>query len=310
MLKLPFAIPRLGITQIIILVFTILTAIIPITVFLLSQSYRSSSHASEQIDQSTGPKTTSHEVPKDSPIKDLLDNSASNPQASPGTESGSADEGLTGLTAQIVGPTLDFIIQLEGRPASSQAAKIFLGIATGSAQLKPNYLLSFAIDVPASGSYQGLSIQGLTVGSEYTAYLKGPQQIATSSAFTVSPNKANLNPTGNPLLMLTGDLNDDNRIDSSDQTIADKATGSNKTSGNWNPIVDFNLDGVVNNFDLNYVRKNQGLTGASGAWYSSPPIASKSASLDTSQAIGSPLLESPYKPQGVSDGYWMWMPSF
>lgn len=295
--------------KIVLLIFISLTAIIPITVFLLSQRFKAASLASENFGINDKPVTSSKEVPKNSPLKGLAnDTNAKNPQsATPG-----ADEEKP--TARLnFGATMDFKIKLEGRPNSDNSAKIFLGIASGQPKNSPKYLLSFSIDVPVSGEYKGLSIAGLDQGQTYSAYLKGPAQIATASAFNLNSNYANLNPIGEAILLTTGDLNEDNMIDSLDLNIAEKALGSTPTSLNWNPLADFNLDKNVNNFDTGIIKKNMGKTGLSGVWYSRPP-ASSSAKV----ASGSAMLEGVNKNQGGEgsprsaggEGYWIWVPKF
>lgn len=184
------------------------------------------------------------------------------------------------------GPTLKLVLSLEGRPPGKQASKVFVGIADGPVSQKPKYLLTFSINLPDSGVFDGLSLAGLTSGNQYTAYIKGPAQIVAASTFTMSPSQTNLN-SGQPILLLTGDLNEDNTINSSDYSIALSAYGANSSSRNWNALADFNLDGVINTYDLAIIRKNMTKIGDSGLW-TSPPPATKS---------GSP-----------SGGYWFWMP--
>ena len=188
-----------------------------------------------------------------------------------------------------IGPVLNFTLVLEGRPKNNQAAQIFVGIAQGDITIKPNYLLSFTIDIPESGTFTNLSLAGLNQGVKYTAYIKGPAQIATASAFIMSPATTNLN-GGLPLTLLTGDLNDDNSINASDYSIAKTAYGTTTSSKNWNSNVDFNLDGKINVTDLGFITKNFGKVGSSGIWTSPPP----------STPSGTPT--------GGSGGYWFWMP--
>lgn len=205
-------------------------------------------------------------------------------------------------TATSFGPTLSLKIQIDGRPASNESTKLFVGIIAGTSLQSPQYLLSFTVDVPASGSFDNLSLAGLTVGSTYTAILKGDAQIATSSAFTMSPAVTNLN-GGQALTMLSGDLNQDNVVNSTDLQIAQAASGSTTGSTNWNPTADLNKDGAVNNVDLAIINNNMNQTGATGAWTSPPPkTASSSGSLATD--ANTPPEGSPTGGQG----YWVWVP--
>lgn len=193
-------------------------------------------------------------------------------------------------TATSFGPTMNLKLVLEGRPKDNQAAKVFAGIASGGTSVNsPKYILSFTVDIPKTGIFEGLSLAGLTENTEYTAYIKGPAQIATSSAFIMSPSITKLN-NGLPLTLTSGDLNEDNIIDTADYNISKAALGTNNKSANWNDNIDLNKDGVVNTIDLSIVSKNQGKTGDSGVWYSKPPVASSS---------GTP-----------SGGVWLWIPDF
>lgn len=194
-------------------------------------------------------------------------------------------------TATSFGPTMNLKLILEGRPATNQAAKVFVGIATGGTPVNsPKYLLSFTLNLPATGIFEGLSLAGLTEKYQYTAYIKGPAQIATSSAFIMSPSVTKLN-NDLPLNLTSGDLNEDNIIDISDINIVKAALGKNSKSVNWNDNIDLNKDGVINTIDLSIVSKNQGRVGASGVWYSKPPVATSS---------GTPS----------SGGVWLWVPKF
>ena len=270
---------------------------IPVGTYLVSQNQTYKSQAKEQ----KGNKQKVKVVPKPttSPAKQLLDSSqeASNPDitATPSLSPASSEVAVS------FGPTLSLKTTLEGRPQGNFATKLLVGIVEGSLTANPKFMLSFTIDLAASGEYSNLSLAGLNPGSSYTALLKGSAQIATSSAFTMSPMVTNLN-DGEPLSLLSGDLNDDNVINSADYSIAKKALGANSNSSNWNGNADFNSDGIINVFDLSIITKNMGAVGASGAWTSPlPQIATSSASL-TSPPVGASL------PDG-SKGYWIWIPS-
>lgn len=187
--------------------------------------------------------------------------------------------------AATFGPTLSFKLALEGRPELKQASKVFVGISE-AASSTVKYLLTFNVDLPNTGAFQGLSLAGLTVGSKYNAYIKGPAQIATSSAFTMSGGETQLN-GGQTIFLITGDLNEDNTVNSADYSIAKAASGANSKSANWNENVDFNKDGLINIIDLGIIIKNMAKTGDSGIWVSPTP-ATKS---------GTP-----------TGGYWLWVP--
>ncbi len=257
---------------------------IPIASYLVSQNQTVKSRAAET---NTTKKTT---IPKPTPkegsgAKELLSLSETNLE-SLDDSSGPAPEDSSPTIATSFGPTLSLKANLEGRPGNNQTTKLFIGIIEGSLTSNPKFLLSFSVNLPSDGTYSNLSLAGLTVGSKYTALLKGSSQIATSSAFIMSPMVTNLN-DGQPLTMLTGDLNEDNTINSADYDIIQKALGTK------NDNADFNKDSIVNTFDLAILTKNLGQKGASGAWTSPlPKVATPSASLINS-AVG---------------GYWIWIP--
>ncbi len=268
---------------------------IPVGTYLVSQYQTIKSSAKEP----NATKTITQATPTTSPAKELLSASESRVSASP---TPSPSSGSTSpILASAFGPTLSLKVTLDGRPSNNQATKLFVGIVDGTLTSNPKFLLSFSVDLPASGEYGNLSLAGLSPGSTYTALLKGSAQIATSSAFTMSPTTSNLN-DGQPINLLSGDLNDDNVINSADYSIAQKALGSTANSSNWNANADLNKDGVVNTFDLGIISKNIGQTGASGAWTSPiPQTATSSASL-TGPPIGGP-------PRGGA-GHWVWVPEY
>lgn len=249
-------------------VYIFLILSIPVGAYLASEQkvFKSSAKAPQSS------LTKLKDLPQPSPKPKLID--LSDPQTYPDDEEPTASASLA------LGPTLSINLKLEGRTVD-QSAKIFLGIAEGN--LNPltsgvKYVLIFNINLPKSGQYSGLSLAGLVSGGTYTAFLKGPSQIATSSAFVLKPTQTSLN-EGNALIGLSGDLNEDNQVTSADYTIA--------LSGNKN--ADFNKDGVVNSPDLTILQRNLGKIGAGGVWTSPPPPGQ----------TGSP-----------SEGYWLWVPGF
>ncbi|MBI2018909.1 hypothetical protein HYS96_04370 [Candidatus Daviesbacteria bacterium] len=200
------------------------------------------------------------------------------------------------------GPTLSFKITIEGRPKEKQAGKVFVGVLEGDLVTNPKFLLTFLADVPASGEYGNLSIAGLNPGSKYTALLKGRGQIAKASTFIMSPAESKLN-GGQALNLVSGDLNEDNIINTADYSIAQKAFNSTPTQSNWNKNADINDDGVVNIFDISVIIKNLGQVGDSGVWVSPIPTATSSGAL-TEDSNNLPVGSS----GGSNNGYWLWIP--
>lgn len=298
--------------RIIIGAIILLTLLIPTGAYVLSLRFNAQSQASDDYSSPvTSPKS---EATTSSKLKDALDRlnqttsggtSGSTAGTQTTTETGSDD---TSSSQLILGPTLGFSLILQARPLDNQSTKAFLGIALGQPTTKPTYLLSFMVDIPASGSFDGISLSGLESGSTYTAYIKGASQIATASAFVVKATPSNLA----ALNLLTGDVNEDNVIDILDYNLVKATIGGNPTSAKWNALYDFNLDNVINSWDLNIVLSNLGKIGASGAWYSYSPIATASATtsaLLTSPSTGSVSGEMTTGTQeSEKSGYWMWVP--
>ncbi|MBI2021379.1 hypothetical protein HYS93_00665 [Candidatus Daviesbacteria bacterium] len=283
-----------GKEKIILIVIAVLIILIPSGSFILSKRINQKNAAKTT---SIFPQTSPKEVPKTNPIDELKKSLLKESGGSDGSSS------LASSSAEIsFGPTLKFKINLEGRPKNKQATKLFVGIAQGQPITNPQYLLSFTVNVPDSGEYSNLSLAGLTQSQTYTAYLKGSVQIATASAFTVKPSVNDLN----TLNLLTGDLNEDNTINTLDYNITLSALGANPTSKKWNPLIDFNLDNSINSFDIGFIIKNLGKTGTSGTWYSPTPPASKSAELKVPANTGS----EGDPPASGGSGYWIWVPKF
>lgn len=285
--------------KLLLVVYVFVLLSIPIGAYIVSE-YQTTVQSKASEKKSTKVVPVTPKPASASPAKQLLTSSekaissTSNPTASstPLPETSSSPTIATSF-----GPTLSLKTTLEGRPTNNQTTKLFVGIMEGALTANPKFLLSFTVDLPASGEYTNLSLAGLTAGSSYTALLKGTAQIATSSAFTMSPTVTNLN-DGQPLNMLSGDLNDDNVVNSADYSIAKNALGATERSTKWNATADLNKDGVINTFDLGIIAQNMGQTGASGAWTSPIPKTSTPSASLTTPPVGSPN-------QG---GYWLWVP--
>lgn len=262
---------------------------IPVGAYLVSQQQTVKSRASEG-------STTLKPSPKASPkpksssssstAKELLNALGSSELSSSPTPELETD---SPTIATSFGPTLSLKVTLEGSPEDNQTTKLFIGIVEGTLSTNPKFLLNFSVNLPANGTYSNLSLAGLTSGSKYTALVKGASQIASSAEFIMSPNVTNLN-SGSAINLKSGDLNEDNTINSADYSIVKALLGTTSTSANWNGNVDLNKDKVINSLDLLIVSKNLGTTGASGVWISPLNIATPSGSLT---------------PQG---GYWIWVP--
>lgn len=304
--------PRFQITKrdrIIIAGILILTLLIPTGTYVMSLRYKTQSSAQEYNFPVTSSKP---EATSSSRLKEALDRLNNSSGESAGTQT-TTETGGDGLTDSqlILGPSLSFSVIIQGRPLDNQSTKAFLGIAIGNPTNRPNYLLSFMVNIPASGSFEGISLSGLDEGQTYTAYLKGQSQIATSSSFVVKATPANLA----ALNLLTGDVNEDNVIDNSDYNLVKAAIGATPNSSKWNGLYDFNLDNIINSWDLNMVLYNLGKIGASGAWYSYSPITTASTSaIPKTSSIGSisaeitPGIQTSPSPSS-HPGYWMWVPN-
>lgn len=243
------------------------------------------------------PVTRAREVPQNSPLTDLQ--KLLSPTPIPTTAPSPTPEPNLSF-----GPTLNIKITLEGRAQANQAGKVFVGLSLGASTTKPKYVLTFTVDFPASGVFSDLSLAGLNPGSTYTAYIKGPAQIDKASTFVMSATESTLN-NDQPQTLISGDLNEDNTINSQDFAMAKNLYGTTPSSSSWNLRTDLNADSVINNMDLAYIIKNFGKTGDSGVWYSTPPPATPSAQLQTTPAVGGYETSTEVKPGG---GYWLWIP--
>lgn len=284
--------------KIMIGVFAALTILIPTGSYVISQSINKPQETPVEFGTQF-PVTSPKEVPKDAPQskleKDVKEATASE---NPITVNPTSADNATLYLA----PAIGFKIILQGRPESDQTSKVFLGIASGQPTTNPKYLLSFVLNVPASGIVKDFSLPGLDTGVSFTAYLKGPSQIATASAFVSRNAPIDLGTQS----MLTGDVNDDNIINTSDQELLKSVLGTSTSSPKWNPIYDFNLDQRINTLDLVILTKNMGRIGASGPWMSGIPQATKSATLSGSL---NPDTGAPGLDLDAEKGYWMWVPT-
>lgn len=275
----------------------ILIILIPIGAFIFSQRLKVTSDAKTRSDRTASTVIDPKEVPSpEAELKKLLE------EKSPAESSPSAKDNPPPKveTALSFGPTLSLKIVIEGRPKNKYGARVFVGLAAGSLAISPKYILSFSIDVPDSGIFSGISLAGLSAGSSYTAYIKAPGQIATASGFTMKPTETSLN-NGLALNLLSGDLNEDNTVNSADFAVIKNSYLATSKSDKWNERADFNLDGVINSGDVRYILKNFGKTGLSGAWQSTPLISSPSAK----PASGSANPAGGLTPE---KGYWLWVP--
>lgn len=284
--------------------FLLIVAAIPFTAVLMKQTqvFRSqaatikvASSSAERIISDKGIK----EVPGTSPLDELNKLIQPSPTVSPTENTSNLPAGIPTPTPYVnlgFGPTLNLNINIQGRPALKQAAKVFIGLASNTPTTNPTYLLTFTVDFPEDGIFKGLSLAGLNPGSTYSVYIKGPGQIDSASSFIMSPTESTVN-SNQPILLLSGDLNDDNIINAADYTIAKNLYGTTPTSQAWNKNADFNRDNLINTYDLAYIQTNMGKTGVSGTWFSPPPVATSS---------GSPA--SAGGPTSPSGNYWMWVP--
>lgn len=274
--------------KIIIVVFIALILLIPSGSFLISQRLKTTNPPGVDYDRAVT-KQSPKEVPKKLPSSkttaatDKKDNAAEQENGTSGEINRLLESSNSAELS--FGPTLNFKIQIEGRPAGNQTGKIFFGLAAGKPQLNPKYILSFLIDIGADGVYKGLNIAGLEGGQQYTAYIKGQSQIATGAAFTLTPAFNDLG----TVILLSGDLNEDNVVNTADYAISKAALGTNPSSSNWNADYDINKDGVVNVFDLGFIIRNLSKIGAGGPWISTPATktATPSASSRTNRPVGS-----------------------
>ena len=283
--------------------FLLIVAAIPFSAVLLKQTQVFRSRADEIKVASTSATINSstasgqpRAVPSESPLSELSKLVRPTLAITPtpaGTagSSATAEPTPTPYVNLAFGPTLNLSISSQGRPALKQATRAFIGLGSNTPVKNPTYILTFTVDFPEDGIFRGLSLAGLNPGSTYSVYIKGPGQIDSASSFVMSPTESTVN-SNQPILLLSGDLNDDNMVNSTDYNIALSLYGTTPQSRAWNKNADFNRDNIINTYDLGYVQSNIGKTGVSGTWFSPPPQATGS---------GSPS-------GGSTGGYWLWVP--
>lgn len=260
------------------------------------------------------------DIPATNPLDDIKNNGIF------GINSGENNNTANPTAQAFYGPILNFKLILQGRPQNNQTSQVFVGLASGQPQTNPQFLLSYLVDIPANGVYTNLSLSGLTQGQTYTAYIKGPAQIATASAFIVNPT---INDIGTQNL-ISGDLNEDNIINDLDYDLMRASYGAVPTSSNWNANYDLNKDNIINYLDMGFVVQNINMVGASGPWYSriglipSPPPNSTNQPTGIGSTFGDLLKQASNSAQASSSaqitikemteqdkpkGYWMWVPA-
>lgn len=273
--------------------FVLIVMAIPFTAVLVKQTQIFKSSASEvKVASSSAERIIGNEVeevPGTSPLDELSRLVQPSPSVTP-TGSPVSEPTPTPYVNLGFGPTLNLSITTQGRPVLKQATRAFIGLANSTPAKNPAYILTFTVDFPEDGIFRGLSLAGLNPGSTYSVYIKGPGQIDSASSFVMSPTESTVN-ANQPILLLSGDLNEDNVINSADYTIAKNLYGTTPQSRAWNKNADFNRDNIINTYDLGYIQSNLGKTGVSGTWFSPPPAATQSGS-----------------PSSSSGSYWLWVP--
>lgn len=281
---------------------------IPIGAYLVSTQKTVSSKASEGTSSATlKPISKGKGLAATSSAQQLLNSLKSSDSSSPLLDDLNSSDTSSPTIATSFGPTLSLKVKLEGSPENNQTTKLFVGILEGTLTSNPKFILNFSLNIPADGSYSNLSLAGLTSGSTYTALIKGAAQIASSSEFTMTPNVTNLN-SGSAINLTTGDLNEDNTINSADYSIVKSLLGISQSSSKWNNNVDLNKDGVINLLDLLIVSNNLGKTGASGVWISPLSKTATSSGGLREEATSSSRLPVGSTTDGSTTGYWMWIP--
>lgn len=292
--------------RILLIIYVLVIILIPVGAYIGSQQTSTNKKAEPKASPATtkaSPKPSSQAVDE---LKENSEKAISSRILSPDTEESESK------IATSFGPTLNVNVNFEGRPEDENSGNLFVGIVEGSITANPKFILSFTVELDESGKFEGISLAGLTTNANYSALLKGSSQIAKAVAFVMSPTVTNLN-SGQVVTLLSGDLNEDNTINTADFSIVHSALGATSASSNWNRAADFNVDGIVNSIDLSFVIKNFGKIGDSGSWTSPlPAIATSSASLTPSDGkIGTPSGGIPdFVPPDSSGkkGYWLWIP--
>ena len=111
---------------------------------------------------------------------------------------------------------------------------------------------TMTVSVDASGNYIAQNVPT----QAYTVYVQPRTWLRKAIALDLTTNDVTAN-----FVLVNGDIDGNNRINTTDRRLISVANGSKPTSANWNPKADLNGDGVVDSKDYAILYKNYGRIG-------------------------------------------------
>ena len=107
---------------------------------------------------------------------------------------------------------------------------------------------SMTVAVDSSGNYLAQNVPT----SAYTVYVQTGTWLRKANVVDLTTNDA----LTTNFVLINGDIDGNNRVDTSDLRLLSKANGSTSSSKNWNPKADLNGDGKVDSKDYAILYKN------------------------------------------------------
>ena len=111
---------------------------------------------------------------------------------------------------------------------------------------------TMTVAVDASGNYVAQNVPE----QAYSVYVQLGSWLRKTIVLDLTTNDATAN-----YILVNGDIDGNNRINTTDRRLLSVANGSRSTSSNWNPRADLNGDGVVDSKDYAILYKNYGRIG-------------------------------------------------
>ena len=198
------------------------------------------------------PTSTSTDTPTSTPTDTPVDTATSTlvPTSTYTETPTSTPTGTATPTPVLVGH-----VTWQGRPVQPHALQqlpITLTLKMDSTEV--NYPTT---TTDASGFFTA-SLSSLPAGT-YSWRVKGPKYLANSGTVTITGGSVTSVEMG---LMLTGDANNDNVVDSRDFILLKRAFGTTSGDPGYDDRVDFTGDLTVNSVDFNLLKRNFGVGGA------------------------------------------------
>ena len=168
----------------------------------------------------------------------------------PGSVTITATNGAVTLnrTLAVTVPTISGKITFSDYLGSTPTSVVLSFRSAGASS--PFTTMTVAVD--ASGNYVAQNVPE----QAYIVYVQLGSWLRKTIALDLTTNDATAN-----YVLVNGDIDGNNRINTTDRRLLSVANGSRPTSSNWNPRADLNGDGVVDSKDYAILYKNYGRIG-------------------------------------------------